>query len=379
MSNSKFMKEAGHKKKTDNKNSKSSNDDMLVEELFRNYNVSTELIKKSTDLDELLDTLLKEYNDRFDEIPGVDLVNVDQLDDKCLVKEKLRSFVMFASHAIVLKENAEVFHNLEESNKNLYKAKIKLEKQNNLLEQMNQQYLNMLGFVSHELRNPLISILGFAELLDEELLGELKTEQKKAVSVIIRSSRLLIEMIKNYLDLANIEQGDLVIDKKRFDLHKDILSFVLEEMTEQYNRKELNVWVETDLDSIVVDCDSGLMRVVFNNLLSNAVKYSNQGGNVVVEMVRKEDNFEISVLNTGQGVKRNQLKNLFKKFTRIESENQLGMKSSGLGLYNAKHIIKKHGGSIWVDTEYGKYFKVSFSLPVCLEAMNPIIARQAVG
>ena len=210
-------------------------------------------------------------------------------------------------------------------------------------------------------------------------MGELKTEQKKAVSVIIRSSRLLIEMIKNYLDLANIEQGDLVIDKKRFDLHKDILSFVLEEMTEQYNRKELNVWVETDLDSIVVDCDSGLMRVVFNNLLSNAVKYSNQGGNVVVEMVRKEDNFEISVLNTGQGVKRNQLKNLFKKFTRIESENQLGMKSSGLGLYNAKHIIKKHGGSIWVDTEYGKYFKVSFSLPVCLEAMNPIIARQAVG
>ena len=75
------MKEAGHKK-TDNKNSKSSNADMLVEELFRNYNVSTELIKKSTDLDELLDTILKEYNDRFDEIPGVDLVNVDQLDDK---------------------------------------------------------------------------------------------------------------------------------------------------------------------------------------------------------------------------------------------------------------------------------------------------------
>ena len=372
------MKEAGHKK-ADKLDSNSLNAEMLVEELFRNYNVSTELIKKSTDLEALLDTILKEYNDRFDEIPGLDLVNVDKLDDKWLVKEKLKSFVMFASQAIVLKENAEVFHNLEKSNKNLHKTKKKLENQNNLLEQMNQQYLNMLGFVSHELRNPLISILGFAELLDEELLGKLKTEQKKALSVIIRSCRLLIEMIKNYLDLANIEQGDLVIDKKRLDLHKDILSFVLEEMTEQYNRKELNVWVETDLDSIVVDCDSGLMRVVFNNLLSNAVKYSNQGGNVVVEIIRNENNFEISVLNTGQGVKRNQLKNLFKKFTRIESENQPGMKSSGLGLYNAKHIIKKHGGSIWVDSEYGKYFKVSFSLAVCLEAMNPIISRQAVG
>ncbi len=359
--------------------SKHPNPELQIEELFRNYDISTELIKKSTNLEELLDSILTEYIDRFDEIPGLDLVKVDQIDETMPARGKLKSLLMFASQAIVLKENAEIFDERENSNRKLRKVSNRLEKQNKQLEQMNRQYLNMLGFVSHELKSPLISILGFAELLDEGILGDLKVEQRKAISVIIRSCRLLIEMIKNYLDLTKIEQGELILDKQRLNVYKDVLSFVLEEMTEQFNRKELNVWVETDLDNIIVDCDSGLMRIVFNNLLSNAAKYSNKGGNVIIQIVQKEDFFEFTITNTGQGLKRTQLKKLFGKFTQFEVEKHSGIRSSGLGLYNAKHIIKRHGGAIWVESEFGKSFTITFSLAVALELADSISKNQAVG
>lgn len=367
------------KKKMDSENQKSSNLELQVEELFRNYNLSTELIKKSTNHEELVDTILKEYIDRFDEIPGVDLVQVEQTDRMAPVKNKLKSFLMFASQAIVLKENAEVFDELEKSNRKLQKVSNKLEKQNDLLLQINKQYLNMLGFVSHELKSPLISILGFAELLDEGLLGELTTEQRKANSVILRSSRLLIEMIRNYLDLAKIEQGELVLDLQKLDLFKDVLSFVLEEMTEQFNSRDLNIRVESEVENLIVNGDSSLMRVVFNNLLSNAVKYSDKGGDVLVHIGQNGDNFEIAITNTGPGVTKTQLKKLFKKFTQFETERRPGIRSSGLGLYNAKYIIKKHGGTMWAESDYGKSFTISFSLPVAVELEEYVSKSQVVG
>jgi signal transduction histidine kinase len=353
--------------KLDKWRTKYGNSEVQIKELFRNYNINTELIKKTTDLEGLLDLILKEYVDRFDEVPGVDLVKVDDMDEKCPVREKLRSLVMFASQAVILKENAEIFRELEKSNRTLVREGKKLEKQNRQLEQLSEQYLNMLGFVSHELRSPLISILGFAELLDEDMLGELKKEQRKAVSIIIRSCRTLIDMIKNYLDLARIEQGEMILDKKALDIHRDIVLLVLEEMTEQFRKKGLSIWVESDSKSAPVECDPGLIRVVFNNLLSNAVKYSNHNSKICVRFTRKEDHFEISVINTGQGLEKSQVKKLFRKFTQLEVENGGGHRNSGLGLYNAKYIVEKHRGKIWADSEAGKSFTVTFTLPAIVQ------------
>ena len=83
--------------------------ELQIEELFRNYNVSTELIKRTNNQQELLDLILEEYIDRFEEIPGVDLVNVDEMDFKTSDREKLRSLILFASQAVLLNEKAEMF------------------------------------------------------------------------------------------------------------------------------------------------------------------------------------------------------------------------------------------------------------------------------
>ena len=358
---------------------KYSNPELQIRELFRNYNINTELIKKTTDLDGLLDLILKEYIDRFDEVPGVDLVKVDEIDEKWPVREKLKSLLMFATQATILKENAEIFCELERSNKRLKRESKKLEKQNSQLEQISEQYLNMLGFVSHELRSPVISILGFSELLEEDMLGELSEEQRKAVSIIIRSCRALIDMIQNYLDLARIEQGEMLLDKKVLDIHKDILLLVLEEMGEQFKKKDLSVLVEADLESIQVECDPGLIRVVFNNLLSNATKYSNENGEIHIYISRDESFFKISVTNSGRGLEKSQMKKLFRKFTQLELENDGGFRNSGLGLYNARYIVEKHGGRIWLESELGKSFTATFILPAMVEQVEEEANLSMVG
>jgi len=343
--------------------SKYSNPELQIQELFRNYNISTELIRKSTNLEELLDIILKEYVARFDEMPGVDLVNVDKMDAKSPLREKLRSLIMFASQAVLLKENAEIFKELERTNKKLKRKTRQLEEKNRELEQLNHQYLNMLGFVSHELRSPLISILGFAELLDEGMLGSLNEEQRKANQVIMRSARTLIDMIRNYLDLARIEQGEIQVEKKIANLVEDILLPILEEMREQFERRNLSVYVEGDTQDASVFCDPGLIRVVFTNLLSNAAKYAKEGGEVRIRFEREKGFVHVSVFNTGPGLKKNELKKLFQKFTQLDSHPRNEMRSSGLGLYNARYIVEKHGGRIWAESEPGKWFEVHFTLP----------------
>ena len=342
--------------------------EVQMKELFRNYNVSTELIKRTTNQKELLDLILREYIDRFEEIPGEDLVNVGHpINEKSDIQDKLRSLVLFASQAALLKEKSDIFRELEISNRKLRETSEKLSQKNDQLKQMNRQYLNMLGFVSHELRSPLISILGFAELLEEEVLGSLNGEQRKAAKIIMRSSNSLIEMIQNYLDLAKIEQGEMKLDKKAVDIHQDILLPILEEMEEQFQKKDIGLLVEGEADSVSILCDVRLMRVVLNNLLSNAVKYGEQDGTVCIRFSQLVSSLQITVENSGEGVKKQELKTIFHKFSQMSKTKKGSYRSSGLGLYNSKYIIAKHDGNIWAESEFGKWFRVHYTLPFSTE------------
>lgn len=338
--------------------------EMRIDELFRNYNISTELIKRTPSLHDLFDRVLLEYIKRLDEIPGKDLSHPSGPEFSEYDREKLRSLIMFSSQAVLLKENSEIFKALEEKNAELLKTAKKLEKANEELKALNRQYLNMLGFVSHELRSPLISILGFAELLDENLLGNLNDEQKKAIQIIMRSSRNLIEMIRNYLDLSKIEQGGLKMERRPLDFIDIILKPTLEEMQEQFSKKNISVWVDSNQEEVWLYADEKLLKVVLVNVISNAVKYGEEHGEIHLDFMAIENNLKVRVTNTGRGVEKDEVKKVFEKFTQLDSYDTKVGKGSGLGLYNTKYIIEKHGGKIWAESEFGKWFRIVFQLPL---------------
>ncbi len=350
--------------KMQNWRKKYTDPEMRIEELFRNYNVSTELIKRTPNLHEFLDRVLLEYIKRLDEIPGKDLAHPTDEAFSEFDREKLRSLIMFSSQAVLLKENSEIFKALEEKNDQLIRTTEELRKSNEELKTLNSQYLNMLGFVSHELRSPLISILGFAELLDEGLLGNLNDEQRKSVQIIIRSSKNLIDMIRNYLDLSKIEQGEMKMEKRPLEFVTTILNPTLEEMNEQFSQKRMNVWVDSAEDEFWLFADEKLLKIVLVNILSNAVKYGEDDGQIHIELSRFGDEFEVKITNTGRGVENTEVGKVFEKFAQLDSIDTKVGKGSGLGLYNAKFIIEKHGGKIWAESEFEKWFRVIFRLPL---------------
>ncbi len=338
--------------------------ELKIEELSRNYNVSTELIKRTPNLNSLLDRMLLEYIKRLDEIPGKDLAHPTDEAFSDFDREKLRSLIMFSTHAVLLKENSELFKALEEKNHQLLQTTQELKKSNAELKSLNEQYLNMLGFVSHELRSPLISILGFAELLDEGLLGSLNDEQRKSIQIIIRSSKNLIDMIRNYLDLSKIEQGEMKMEKRPLEFVSAILNPTLEEMNEQFSQKKMTVWVDSAEEGFWLFADEKLIKIVLVNILSNAVKYGKEGGEIHIELSRLGEEFEVKITNTGRGVEEGEVQKVFDKFAQLDSLDTKVGKGSGLGLYNAKFIVEKHGGKIWAESEFEKWFRVIFRLPL---------------
>ncbi len=337
---------------------------LRLEELFRNYNVSLDLIPKETNPEALIDRVLDEYIARFEEIPGEDVISLHQGKGGLTQREKLKSLLMFSAQAVLLHENARVYRQLEEINRELRSKTEELEKANEELRRLNSHYLNMLGFVSHELRSPLVSVLGFAELLEEGVLGELTKEQREAVQIIARVSRKLIEMTRNYLDLAKIESGRMPLRRSPLDLDREVIQPMLSEFDEQLRNRGMRIMRDPESLEHTPDlwADRELLVVVLQNLFSNAIRYGRPGTDIRYGILDRGHSYEIYVHNEGEGVHPEELTVIFDKFVDVPKKESKE-RGSGLGLYNTRCIVESHGGKIWAESEYGKYFRVHFTLP----------------
>ncbi|MDZ7373571.1 MAG: HAMP domain-containing histidine kinase [candidate division KSB1 bacterium] len=335
-----------------------------LEELCRNFHVSLDLIPKAVSPEELIDRVLDEYISRFEEIPGEDVLSLHEGKGGLTEREKLRSLLMFSAQAVLLHENARVYRQLEEAYRELRVRSEELAKANDELRRLNAHYLSMLGFVSHELRSPLVSLLGFAELLDEGILGELTEGQREAVQIIARVARKLIEMTRNYLDLAKIENGRMPLRRTPVDLEAEVLRPIVGELEEQLRARRMRVERESDSLESTPDlwADGELMAVVVQNLFSNAIRYGREGTAIRYAIRDEGDHYHVTVFNEGEGVHRDQLSTIFGKFVDIPKK-ETRERGSGLGLYNTRCIVESHGGRIWAESEYGKYFCVHFTLP----------------
>ncbi|MFC1714100.1 cache domain-containing protein [Candidatus Poribacteria bacterium] len=230
------------------------------------------------------------------------------------------------------------------------------------LKRINSNYLEMLGFVSHELKTPLSSMTLNAYSLKDGLLGDLPPNQLKVIDSISRNLTYLEDMIKNYLDLARIEKGELIVHKTQIHLNEDCLQPILDQLGKQIDESKMRI--DNHLaDDLSVNADPNLMKIVFDNLISNALKYGNEGGVISIEVDELDDRYQINVWNEGQGIPKDKMEMLFQRFSRIRGAKPTSKKGSGLGLFITKEIIEKHGGEIWCESEEGKWVNFIFTLP----------------
>lgn len=217
--------------------------------------------------------------------------------------------------------------------------------------------------MSHELRTPLTSIIGFSELLkDKTIAGELNEQQDHFVDKVLANSNHLLEIIKDILDLSKIEAGktELVIEKFQVPEAIEEAMALIKGIA-----LELNITTKKEFEPMDIEADRRRFKQILFNLLSNAVKFSKPGGGIVTITAKKSgDMSEISVSDTGIGIKKEDIGRLFWSFEQLDSGISRKYGGTGLGLAISKKLVELHGGKITVESKYGEGSTFTFLLPL---------------
>jgi signal transduction histidine kinase len=230
------------------------------------------------------------------------------------------------------------------------------------LETASRHKSEFLASMSHELRTPLNAIIGFSEVLQERMFGDLNDKQAEYIDDIITSGRHLLSLINDILDLSKVEAGRMELELSRFDLPvalETTLALVRERATRQGLRLELTV--DERVGSVVAD--ERKVRQVLLNLLSNAVKFTPEGGRVAVRAAPVAGASEIAVSDTGVGIAAEDQATVFEEFRQVGSDTARKREGTGLGLTLARKFVELHGGRIWVTSEIGRGSTFTFTLP----------------
>jgi two-component system NtrC family sensor kinase len=232
------------------------------------------------------------------------------------------------------------------------------------LKALNRSYMETLGFVSHELKGPVATILNYAYLLREQKLGEVNDRQVKAIRAIDAASNRLVEMVRHYLNLSRIENGELQPLCGRIVLREDILTPLLDRLEHELQAHAMRVDLQVGPE-IVLLADRNMVLEVFENLFSNAMKYGRPQGVISLHVELEEpDRYLFKLRNDGEGIPADRIDSLFQKFTRLEgTEGVRCQKGTGLGLFITRSIVEAHGGRIRVASEAGAWVEFVFTLP----------------
>lgn len=232
-------------------------------------------------------------------------------------------------------------------------------------EAANRSKSQFLAGMSHELRTPLNSVIGFSEVLEDRLYGPLNAKQGEYVGHVLRSSRHLLSLINDVLDLAKVEAGKMQLEAEAVEI-KGLLEGIKAEFGEKALEKNLSLKLEFAApDSLEIAADARKLRQIMLNLLSNAVKFTPAGGSVLVKAgARADGGVEISVADTGPGIKAEDMPKLFMEFSQVGDGYVKGHEGTGLGLALTKKLVELHGGGIRAESAGpGRGAKFTFTLP----------------
>lgn len=224
------------------------------------------------------------------------------------------------------------------------------------LQMLNMEKNEILGIVSHDLKNPISGIRGLAELMRQ---GFVEAEQIRIVSgQIVETSDRMFDLVRNLLDINQLESGDIQFQEIEFDISMTV-NFTVDTFAVAAANKNIQIFTDIEPVSHVVIADERAMMQVVENIISNAVKYSPLGKNVYVRLFNQESitdgstNVRLEVRDEGPGLSASDMEKLFGKFIRLSARPTGGEHSTGLGLSIVKRLVEGMKGKVWCESELG--------------------------
>ncbi|MBI3931406.1 MAG: PAS domain S-box protein [Chloroflexi bacterium] len=227
----------------------------------------------------------------------------------------------------------------------------------------NQLKSEFLAQMSHELRTPLNVIIGFSELMIDEVPGKINEEQRQSLNDVLDNARRLLDLINDVLDLSRIESGKTELKLGNIAL-TEVVESLARTMMPILTPREQSLAVEIEDRLPPVLADEAKLKQVLLNLVDNASKFTPDGGKLKIKALREGDYCRVSVIDNGIGLKKEDQERIFDPFCQLDNPLARGERGTGLGLPLVKQIVESYGGQIWLESEYGKGSRFTFSLPL---------------
>ena len=265
------------------------------------------------------------------------------------------------SDKALLAEIKERFHMKDKALNDLKIVHDKLNGAHNKLVEVDQLKSRFLSIVQNEVRNPLGSIIGLAELIVNRDISDCDKCSDLVITILKEAYYLLFQM-DNILEASLLESGEETWSCKDTNL-KDIISLSISKQIFEYENLNLKITTDFQSDSAAY-CDSEKVKIIINNLINNAIKFNKQNGEIIISIYKEENNIIMSVKDTGEGIDKQDSTKIFERFRQVDMRINRKYQGCGLGLSVSKGLAELQNGKIWFDSILNEGSTFYLSLPI---------------
>ncbi|WP_440951940.1 ATP-binding protein [Methanococcoides sp. FTZ1] len=237
-----------------------------------------------------------------------------------------------------------------------------LQKANEELKSLDKMKDEFISNISHELKTPLVSIIGYSELVDDGSLGGINDDQKKALNAVLRNSERLKRLVDSLLFISKVQDRTIEYEFEKVQI-AEIINDVIQNMSLEIRKNHLSIEKNVPENLSLINADKEKLTRALISILDNAIKFTPSGGSISISAIEEGENVQVTISDTGIGIKKELIPDLFEKFYQIDASIKRRYGGAGLGLYMCKKIVEGHKGNIWIESEKGKGTKVHVTLP----------------
>lgn len=226
------------------------------------------------------------------------------------------------------------------------------------IKQREKERNSFLSMLAHDMKNPVMTSIGFLSRLLSEKAGPLTEKQRSTLELIMDDQRKLELLIRDFLEYSRLESKQDKPVLAPFSM-RDALKNKIASGQAEYDKKNISIGFDKSDVNPIISADTIMINRVITNLLDNALKYTNPGGRISVNLEDRGKDIMVQITDTGIGISQEHLPRIFNAFYRVNEDS----KGTGLGLSIVKKIVEAHGGKIWVESKLGEGSTFSFTLP----------------